>query len=179
MTIADMSEINIEVNVDETEIDEVTESQPVKIKVDALGDKEIDGIVKLKTTLAVSKSDTSGGGMGNRVNVQEAKEFKVVISLDHSRIPDELWNALKPGMTATAVITTKVKQNVIAVPLQAIVEKLPTPAGTPGDGAQGSVPDAQTGERRSPSRASTSWTATSRSSSPSKRASRARATSRC
>lgn len=148
MTIADMSAINIEVNVDETEIDEVAESQPVKIKVDALGEKEIDGVVKLKTTLAISKSDTQGAGMGSRVNVQEAKEFKVVISLDHSKIPDELWNSLKPGMTATAVITTKVKQNVIAVPLQAIVEKMPTPAGTPD--AQGSVPTPPSGERPKP-----------------------------
>ncbi len=148
MTIADMSAINIEVNVDETEIDEVTENQPVKIKVDALGERELDGVVKLKTTLAISKSDTAGGGMGNRVNVQEAKEFKVVISLDHSRIPDDLWNSLKPGMTATAVITTKVKQNVIAVPLQSIVEKMPTPAGTPA--AQGSVPAAPSGERPKP-----------------------------
>jgi HlyD family secretion protein len=149
MTIADMSSINIEVNVDETEIDAVTENQPVKIKVDALGEKEIDGVVKLKTTLAISKSDTSGGGMGNRVNVQEAKEFKVVISLDHSKIPDELWNALKPGMTATAVITTKVKPNVIAIPLQSIVEKMPTPQGTPA--AAGGAPPAQpAGERPKP-----------------------------
>ena len=138
MTIADMSEINVEVNVDETEIDEVVEGQPVKIKVDALGEREVDGIVKQKTPLAISKSDTQGGGMGNRVNVQEAKEFKVVVSLDKSKIPDDLWNALKPGMTATAVITTKVKQDVIAVPLQSIVEKMPSPQGTPGAGAASS-----------------------------------------
>ena len=41
-------------------------------------------------------------------------------------------------MTATANITTKTKQNVIAVPLQAIVEKTPTPTPTP---AAGSVPE--------------------------------------
>ncbi|MDX6385005.1 MAG: HlyD family secretion protein, partial [Blastocatellia bacterium] len=41
MTIADMSTINIEVNVDETEISNVEVGQQAKVKVDALGDKEI------------------------------------------------------------------------------------------------------------------------------------------
>ncbi|MBA3715149.1 MAG: HlyD family efflux transporter periplasmic adaptor subunit, partial [Pyrinomonadaceae bacterium] len=130
MTIADMSTINVEVNVDETEIDEVTVGQPVKVKVDALGEKEIVGVVKQKNPLAVGKSDTQGGGISNRVNVQEAKEFKVVVEL--REMTDEMRNALKPGMTATATITTKVKNNVVAVPLQAIVEKAPTPAASPG-----------------------------------------------
>jgi HlyD family secretion protein len=40
MTIADMSTINVEVNVDETEISNVEVGQPVKVKVDALGDKK-------------------------------------------------------------------------------------------------------------------------------------------
>jgi HlyD family secretion protein len=71
--------------------------------------------------------------MTNRVNVQEAKEFKVVVELAKGSIPDELWNGLRPGMTATAVITTKIKQNVVAVPLQAVIEKpAPTPAPQPG-----------------------------------------------
>src|SRR6185503_14801254 len=41
MTIADMSQINVEVNVDETEINNVKVGQEAKVKVDALGDKEI------------------------------------------------------------------------------------------------------------------------------------------
>ena len=39
LTIADMSQINVEVKVDETEIDKVEEGQPAKIKVDAFGDR--------------------------------------------------------------------------------------------------------------------------------------------
>src|SRR5712691_4291592 len=70
MTIADMSTINVEVNVDETEISNVEAGEQVKIKVDALGDKEIKGVVTLKNPLAVSKSDTTGG-LSPRLNVQE------------------------------------------------------------------------------------------------------------
>jgi HlyD family secretion protein len=125
MTIADMSTINVEVNVDETEISNVEVGHHAKVKVDALGDKEIAAVVTQKNPLAVSKSDTQGG-LSNRVNVQEAKEFKVTVEL--REMSDDIRNALRPGMSATATITTKTKNNVIAVPLEAIVEKVPTPA---------------------------------------------------
>jgi HlyD family secretion protein len=132
MTIADMTQINVEVNVDETEIADIEVNQPVKVKVDALGEREVEGTVTQKNPLAISRSDTQGGGLSNRVNVQEAKEFKVIIEL--KGLGDDVRDLLRPGMTATANITTKTKQNVIAVPLQAIVEKQPTPTPTPAAG---------------------------------------------
>ena len=134
MTIADMTTINVEVNVDETEIAQLEVGQPAKVKVDATGEREIVGTVVQKNPLAVSRSDTQGSGLGNRVNVQEAKEFKVIVELKD--VPDDVRNSLRPGMTATATITTKTKENVMAVPLQAIVEKAPTPTPTPA-GQQG------------------------------------------
>src|SRR6266542_5540611 len=130
MTIADMSAINVEVNVDETEIASVEVGQPAKIKVDALGEKELPAVVLQKNPLAIAKSDTQGG-LSNRVNVQEAKEFKVTVELLDKEMTDEIRNALRPGMSATATITTKVKNNVTAVPLEAIVEKSPSPSPTP------------------------------------------------
>src|SRR6185369_6785338 len=143
MTIADMSTINVEVNVDETEISNVEVGQPVKVKVDALGEKEITAVVLQKNPLAVSKSDTQGG-LSARVNVQEAKEFKVTVELKD--LPDEVRNSLRPGMSATATITTKVKNNVVAVPLEAIVEKAP-PAPSPGATVAGNVPTPASGEK--------------------------------
>jgi len=132
LTIADMSTINVEVKVDETEIDKVAVGQKAKIKVDAMGDKELEGEVAQKTPLAVGKSQTSGG-LSTNINVQEAKEFRVVIQLNN--LPDEVHDALRPGMSATAVITTKTVENVIAVPLQAVIEKKPEGSQTPGQPA--------------------------------------------
>lgn len=132
LTIADMSAINVEVKVDETEIDKVQEGQQAKIKVDAFGDREILGEVTQKTPLAVGKSQTTGG-LSTNINVQEAKEFRVVIRLKD--LPEDVQNGLRPGMSATAVITTKTVPNVIAVPLQAVVEK--KPEGTPSPTVQG------------------------------------------
>src|SRR5213594_2357281 len=134
MTIADMSTINVEVNVDETEIASVDVGQQAKVKVDALGDKELTAVITQKNPLAIAKSDTQGG-LSNRVNVQEAKEFKVTLELKD--FSDDERGKLRPGMSATATITTKTKTNVIAVPLQAIVEKAPP---TPAPAIAGSAP---------------------------------------
>lgn len=135
LTIADMSIVNVEVKVDETSIIDVAVGQKAKVKVDAFKDRELDGTVVQKTPLAVGKSSTQGG-LQNTINVQEAKEFRVIVQLDN--VPDEVREGLKPGLSATAVITTKTESDVIAVPLQAIVEKTPTP--TPSPAATGSVP---------------------------------------
>ena len=128
LTIADMSAVNVEVKVDETEIDKVEVGQPAKIKVDAFGDREIEGEVLQKTPLALGKSQTSGG-LSTQINVQEAKEFRVVLQLKN--LPNDVHEGLRPGMSATATITTKTANDSLAVPLQAIVDKQPA-APTPG-----------------------------------------------
>ncbi|MGD9560975.1 MAG: HlyD family secretion protein [Pyrinomonadaceae bacterium] len=122
LTIADMSQINVEVKVDETEIDKVSVGQKAKIKVDAFGDTEIEGEVLQKTPLAVGKSQTSGG-LSTNINVQEAKEFRVVIRL--VGLTEDMQSSLRPGMSATATITTSTVENALAVPLQSVVEKKP------------------------------------------------------
>ncbi|HEY0426591.1 MAG TPA: efflux RND transporter periplasmic adaptor subunit [Pyrinomonadaceae bacterium] len=134
LTIADMSTINVEVKVDETEIDKVAVGQAVKIKVDAFGEKEIVGEVTQKTPLAVGKSQTTGG-LSTQINVQEAKEFRVVIEIKDA--PDAIREGLRPGMSATAVITTKTVNDVYTVPLQAVIEK--KSEGSPSPTIQGDV----------------------------------------
>jgi HlyD family secretion protein len=120
MIIADMSVINVEVRVDETDIANVSVGQKAKIKVDALGDKEIQGEVVEKAASAVTRSgqniaQTAVAGS------QEAKDFKVVIRL--VSLAEDVANRLRPGMSATATITTDRRENVIAIPLQSLVER--------------------------------------------------------
>ncbi|MDQ6787883.1 MAG: efflux RND transporter periplasmic adaptor subunit [Acidobacteriota bacterium] len=128
LTIADMSTINVEVKVDETEIDKVAVGQSAKIKVEAFSDKELVGEVIQKTPLALGKSQTTGG-LSVNINVQEAKEFRVVIQLKN--VPPEIQNGLRPGMSANATITTKTAENVLTVPIQAVIEKKPDASPSP------------------------------------------------
>jgi HlyD family secretion protein len=142
LTIADMSSVNLEVKVDETEIDKVEVGQEATIKVDTFGEKELVGRVSQKTPLAVGKSQTSGG-LSTNINVQEAKEFRVVIEL--TDLPEEIKSGLRPGMSATAVINTKTVENVVAVPIQAVIEKKPD--ASPSPTVEGDVPPAETAEK--------------------------------
>lgn len=131
MIIADMSVINVEVKVDETDIANVAQDQKVKVKVDALGEQEIEGkVVEIAQTAitrsgqTIAQTATSGS--------QEAKDFKVVVRLVN--LSDDVRDRLRPGMSATAVITTDRRENVLAVPLQALVERDPQQINA---GAQG------------------------------------------
>jgi HlyD family secretion protein len=131
MLIADMSTINIEVNVDETDIANVKVDQKAKVKVDALGETEIEGKVveiaqtaKTRSGQTIAQTSTTGS--------QEAKDFKVTIRLVN--MSEEVRNRLRPGMSATATISTDRRENVIAVPLQALVERDPDQIKT-GSGA--------------------------------------------
>ncbi|MBO0860359.1 MAG: HlyD family secretion protein [Chloracidobacterium sp.] len=122
MLIVDMSTINVEVNVDETDIANVKVDQKAKVKVDALGEVEIEGQV---IEIAQTAMTRSGATIAQTATTgsQEAKDFKVTIRLVN--MTDQVRNRLRPGMSATAVISTNRAENVIAVPLQALVERDP------------------------------------------------------
>jgi HlyD family secretion protein len=117
LTVADMSQINAEIKVDETDIADVALGQKAKVKVDALGDIEIDGEVVEKAASAITRS---GQTISQSSSSQEAKDFLVKIKLNPAA---DVRSKLRPGMSATAVITTATADDVLAVPLQAIVPR--------------------------------------------------------
>jgi HlyD family secretion protein len=133
MTVADMSQINAEIKVDETDIADVQVGQKAKVKVDALGDVEIDGEVIEKGASAITRS---GQTIAQTANTQEAKDFLVKIKLNPVQ---QVRDKLRPGMSSTAVITTATVDQVLTAPLQAIVPRQakdqPQPAEQPAGGS--------------------------------------------
>ena len=112
MMIADMSVITSEVKVDETDIVNVRIGQEARIKVDALGDRVLMGHVSEVGNSALTRS--SGTVSANTSSAQEAKDFKVVVTLDSP--PQEL----RPGLSCTATIVTAIRQQILTVPIQAL-----------------------------------------------------------
>ncbi|HEY3137461.1 MAG TPA: efflux RND transporter periplasmic adaptor subunit [Blastocatellia bacterium] len=133
MTVADMSQINTEVKVDETDIADVQVGQKAKVKVDALGEVEIEGEVIEKGASAITRS---GQTIATNANTQEAKDFIVKIKLNPVQ---QVRDKLRPGMSSTAVITTATVDNALTVPLQSIVPREPPkdqqPAEQPTSGS--------------------------------------------
>jgi HlyD family secretion protein len=113
MTVADMSIITAEVQVDETDIVNVKLDQPAEVTIDAIPNQTFKGKVTeigdnaIIRSTGVSTSQSVGG-------TQEAKDFKVVITLI-----DPPSN-LRPGLSTTAKITTGVAHDAVTIPIQAL-----------------------------------------------------------
>jgi HlyD family secretion protein len=128
MTLADMSVVTAEVKVDETDIVNIQLGQPAEVTVDALPGKVYKGHVTLVGDQALLRS-TGVATSQSTTGTEEAKDFKVVVTLDS---PD---SSLRPGLSTTAKITTAKKSSVLSLPIQALTMHNPEddkPAGSGG-----------------------------------------------
>ena len=107
LTVADMSVIEAEVEVDETDIPTVQLGQKAKITIDAMPGKTFTGKV---TEIGNSPIQTAGQPTSAAT---QATNFKVKVTVD-GEIPE-----VRPGFTCTAEITTATRSNVVTVPIQA------------------------------------------------------------
>jgi HlyD family secretion protein len=107
LTLADMSVIQAEVEVDETNIPNVRLGQPAKITIDAIPEKSFKGHV---TEIGNSPIQATGAAAAGT----QATNFKVVVVLDEP-VPD-----VRPGFTCTADVTTATRKHVPAVPIPAV-----------------------------------------------------------
>lgn len=106
LTIADMSVIEAEVEVDETDIPTVSLGQEARVSIDAVPDKTFRG----RVTEIGNSPIQAAAGQGQ----QRATNFKVVITLEEA-VPD-----VRPGFTCTAEIVTARRTEALAVPIQAL-----------------------------------------------------------
>jgi HlyD family secretion protein len=107
LTIADMSVLEAEVEVDETEIPSVAVGQQANVMIDAVPDRTFKGRVTEVGNSPIQTTQQTGGQ-------RQATTFKVVITIEED-VPD-----VRPGFTCTAEITTATRKNVVSVPIQAL-----------------------------------------------------------
>jgi HlyD family secretion protein len=106
LQLADMSVIQAEVEVDETNIPHVQLGQLAKITIDAIPDRTFKGHV---SEIGNSPIQAAAGATAT-----QATNFKVVVVLDEP-VPE-----VRPGFTSTADITTAIRKDVVAVPIPAV-----------------------------------------------------------
>ena len=134
MTVADLSVMEAELLVDETDIRNVKLGQEAKVRVDALEGVEIMGEV---TEIGSSAIARGAGQTTTATTANQAKDFKVVVTLKNPPA------TLRPGLNATADITTDRKAKVLAVPIQAVVVRQIDADGKVVDPAQPGAPGEQ------------------------------------
>ena len=127
MTLADMSVITAEVKVDETDIVNIQLGQTADVTVDALPGKVFKGHVTLVGDQAILRS-TGIATSQSTTGTEEAKDFKVVVTLDTPS------SDLRPGLSTTAKITTARKTNTLSLPIQALTMHDPATDNPKGAG---------------------------------------------
>ena len=115
--VSDLSVIDAEVLVDETDIASIRINQPACISIDALPNQTLKGEVTQIGQSALSSTTgetTTASTQETNTSNQEAKQFKVVVRLEN---PPAI---LRPGLSATARIITAVSKDAVSIPIQAI-----------------------------------------------------------
>jgi HlyD family secretion protein len=106
LTIADMSDVEAQVEVDETDIPNVSVGQKAKITIDAMTGKTFSGhVVEIGNSPITATGTTSAS---------QATNFLVKVKVDDA-IPD-----VRPGFTCTAEITTATRSQSVSIPIQAM-----------------------------------------------------------
>jgi HlyD family secretion protein len=113
MTVADMSLVTAEVNVDETDIVNLHIGQAAEVTIDAIPAHKFTGHVTQIGNEAILRS-TGQVASSSATSSTEAKDFKVVVQLDNP--PDEV----RPGLSCTAKIVTATRKEVLNIPIQAL-----------------------------------------------------------
>ena len=116
MTIADLSEIEAEIDVDETDVVGIKIGQPATVSIDAFPEKKFKAEVVKVGNSAVT---------GSSVNpTEQTTNFRVTLAL-REQVP-----GIKPALSCSASITTATRDSVLAVPIQALTIRTPE---APGD----------------------------------------------
>lgn len=110
LILADMSIVEAEVEVDETDIPSVRLGQPAKITIDAMPGKTFAGKVTEIGNSPISQTSANSQSSAG----QQATNFKVTVTID-GQIPD-----VRPGFTCSAQITTATRSKALTVPIQAM-----------------------------------------------------------
>jgi len=111
MTVADLSVMKVEVDVDETDVVDVALGQPTEISIDAFPARKFKGEVTRIGNSAVQTAAAPGQ--------RQSADYKVEVTLL------ETEPRVRPGLSATARITTATRTDVLTVPIQALVLRAP------------------------------------------------------
>lgn len=122
MRVADLSNMEVQVNVNENDIPNVKVGDHADISIDAYPDRKFGGTVK---EIAASAENAGGAASGSGAQSTGSSSDEVTNFLVKIRVDDRDVQ-LRPGMSATADIETQTAENVVAVPIQSVTVRTVT-----------------------------------------------------
>jgi HlyD family secretion protein len=121
MRIADMSKIEVRVDVGENDIPKVHLGDSAIIEVDAFNNRKFRGVVT-----QIATSNTGAATMSQASTSTDVTNYKVYIRIDPASYSDLIDSTKKknfpfrPGMNASADIQTKTHKDVLSIPINAV-----------------------------------------------------------
>lgn len=123
MTIADLSQMEVKVEVNENDIVNVEKSDTANVEIDAYLKRKFSGIVsEIASSANVSGTSTDQVTNFNVKILLLQDSYKDLLMADTHRYP------FLPGMSATVEIRTETRRGVISVPIQAVTTRSSTGA---------------------------------------------------
>lgn len=135
MKISELGAMEVDVEVNESDIVKVTLGDTARIEVDAYTERTFSGIV---TEIGNTALNPSGAA---RLSLESVTNFSVKVRILPSSYADLIagrdsnWTPFRPGMSATVEIETEVKEGTLAVPIKAVT----TRSDTAGNGTASSL----------------------------------------
>ncbi|MEZ4980145.1 MAG: efflux RND transporter periplasmic adaptor subunit [Saprospiraceae bacterium] len=134
MRIADLSKMEVQVDVSENDIPRVTKGDDVEIEVDAYINRKFKGKV---TEIAHSASNMPTSGVTASLNTDQVTNFVVTINIDPASYEDLVSEKkpfpFRPGMSASVEIESQIIANTLSVPIQAVTTREFDKTGKPKD----------------------------------------------
>jgi HlyD family secretion protein len=124
LTISDLSVVEVVVQVDETDVPEISLGDSASVRIDAFPDRNFVGRVTEIGNSAIRPPSQQTAGQ------QAAIDFEVVLTLDPTDAP------LRPDLSATADIVTEMRHDALAVPIIALTVRAPEPDSTEAEGEE-------------------------------------------
>ncbi len=119
MTISDMSTVEAVLEVDQTDVPRLRVGQHAAVRIDAFPDQSFPGVVAEIGSSPIQGASALGGAA-------TGTDYEVKVTLQHH--PD----GVRPGLTVTSDIVTARRDNVLVVPIGALVLRSPEADATPG-----------------------------------------------
>lgn len=129
LRIANMDQMEVQVQVNENDIVNVSVGDTANIEVDAYPDRSFNGVV----TEIANSAEISGEGTNEQVTNYEVKirvatphnldmvgDTQLVQQTSQEMPEDNFVPSFKPGMSATVDVQTQTVRNVVSVPIQAV-----------------------------------------------------------
>lgn len=121
LRIANLNEMEVQVEVSENDIPRVTFGDYVEVEIDAYVDRKFKGKV---TQIANSANNMSSGGGMISLTTDQVTNFVVKIMIDPASYADlitpQKHYPFRPGMSASVEIFTNQVEDVLSVPIQTV-----------------------------------------------------------